>query len=230
MALVSLMSLFVIAFSVSLDGFGVGLSYGARGIRIPLASLLVVAGCSGLLLSASMWFGDWLALHLAPQTATATGAAILVAIGLWAVIQFFVSRKADSSDDPQSAPVRTQEASGMEGERTVVRFELRKLGLVVHILRKPSAADVDRSGTISAAEAALLGVALSLDAVGAGIGAALVGYRAISTALCISVASGVFVRLGTWLGRRMNGRLGRRLAILPGFLLIGIGILKWLQL
>lgn len=208
----SIASLLIIALSVSLDGFGVGMLYAVRGIRIPNGSLLVIAGCSGALLFAAMLAGDWLSLRMTPHAASAAGAAILVAVGLWSVIQFFRSQGVRPEDDRPDVPDRRTDAG------------------VVGILRSPVAADRDRSGNISASEAALLGIALSLDAVGAGVGAALIGYRAVVTAISIAAASGLFVRLGTVLGRRMAGRFTRRLAVLPGFLLIGAGLMKLLQL
>lgn len=251
----SFISLLIIALSVSLDGCSVGLLYGARGIRIPAGSLLVISGCSGLLLFLSMLVGDWLAHRLAPEAAMTAGAFILVAVGLWAIIQFFRSGKedrtaatpAEAADVPaEQADVPAEQANVPAeagvisappdirpqrfAERMLFRLELRKLGFVIQILRTPSAADMDRSGNISPAEAALLGIALSLDAIGAGFGAALVGYGAFTTALCITAASGAFVWLGTVLGRRVAGRLGRKLAVLPGFLLICVGILKLFHL
>ena len=47
---------------------------------------------------------------------------------------------------------------------------------MIQILRKPTVADFDKSGTISAGEA-LLGIALSVDSFGAGIGASLLGMH-----------------------------------------------------
>lgn len=233
MAVASGFTLLIIALSVSLDGFGVGLLYGARGIRIPAGSLLIIAGCSGVLLYAAMLLGGRLALVLSPKAAAAAGAVILMAVGLWSIAQLFRSQGADRTAGPAA------EACAASGEdrfapsrpaRPVFRLELETAGIVIQILRTPAAADMDRSGNISAAEAAVLGLALSLDAVGAGVGAALVGYGAPATAFCIAAASGLFVFAGTALGRKTAGRLGRRLAALPGFLLVGAGLWKLLQL
>ena len=66
--------------------------------------------------------------------------------------------------------------SGGSLERMVFTLELRKLGVVIQILRSPSKADMDNSGSISTQEAMWLGIALSLDAFGAGLGAALLGF------------------------------------------------------
>jgi len=242
MAVASVLTLLIIALSVSLDGFGAGLLYGARGIRIPAGSLLVIAACSGGLLYAAMLLGERLALSLPPKAASAAGAVILMAVGLWSIARFFRSQNA-ARPAGHAVPMAEQRAPGETAVaarpahagmalRPVFRLELKKAGIVVQILRTPAAADaadLDRSGNLSAAEASLLGLALSLDAVGAGVGAALVGYGAETTALCIAAASGLFVFIGTILGRKSARRLGR-LAALPGAMLIGAGLLKLFQL
>ena len=58
-------------------------------------------------------------------------------------------------------------------KKLLFNWEIRSLGVVIHILKKPTRADFDRSGIITGLEALFLGVALSLDAFGAGIGAAM---------------------------------------------------------
>ena len=58
----------------------------------------------------------------------------------------------------------------------VYRFEIRAFGFVVQILKTPTLADFDRSGRITGMEAFVLGVALSLDSLGAGIGIGVLGF------------------------------------------------------
>jgi len=109
----------------------------------------------------------------------------------------------------------------------VLRLEIRSFGLVIEILKHPAAADVDRSGTISPGEAAVLGVALSLDAFGAGLGAALIGLSPWVTPAAIGFSSGFFLMAGLTAGARMSGFAWmRRLIFLPGMILIAMGILK----
>ncbi|WP_081833596.1 manganese efflux pump [Geomicrobium sp. JCM 19055] len=68
--------------------------------------------------------------------------------------------------------------------------------MVIQILKKPTAADVDNSGTISVKEAVLLGVALSLDAFGAGFGASMLGYSVVWFALIVSIMCVTFLVIG----------------------------------
>ncbi|MCZ8518319.1 MULTISPECIES: sporulation membrane protein YtaF [Paenibacillus] len=221
-------SLLLLALAVSLDGFGVGVTYGLRRIRIPLLSIAIIAACSGGIIYVSMGIGVLLRNFVDPAGARMIGAVILIGIGIWALVQMLRQRGEEDGDDegeeepavPAAAPTTAKE---------IVYIELKRFGLVIQILRTPQAADVDRSGNISAYEATLLGVALSLDAFGAGVGAALLGFTPWLTAAVIAVASGTFLAVGLRIGYRYAGLPWvRKLAVLPGFVLIVMGIMKLL--
>lgn len=226
-----LISLVVLAFAVSLDGFGVGVTYGLRKIRIPFLSVFIIACCSGFIIWLSMQAGGWIGKYISESAASLIGASILIAIGCWALIQLV---RGKSNDDPDSAA--DGKGAGSEPARIaavetaqVLKLELKRLGLVIQILRTPQAADVDRSGTISSSEAVMLGVALSLDAFGAGLGAALLGLPPLLTPLVIAAAGALFLVAGTRLGMRFAARKGMHvLSYVPGILLIMIGIMKLL--
>lgn len=67
--LLHVVTLLLLAFAVSLDGFGVGVTYGLRQIRIPGLSILIIAGCSGIIILLSMLFGQWMADYISPHIA-----------------------------------------------------------------------------------------------------------------------------------------------------------------
>lgn len=225
----SVSSLLLLSFAVSLDGFGAGITYGVRKIRIPAVSAVIIALCSGVVILLSMLLGTMLSGWLPPRAAQAAGALILIAIGLWALAQFV---RGGESAEAGGAIVSERTAADPEGNAAsseVWKLEIRKWGIIIQILRTPSAADVDRSGVISKGEALLLGAALSLDAFGAGIGTALVGFPPLITALLIAASSGLFLWCGTKVGFRIAGwRWVKRLAALPGIILIAMGLFKLL--
>ncbi|WP_281885813.1 sporulation membrane protein YtaF [Paenibacillus sp. YYML68] len=218
-------SLMLLALAVSLDGFGVGITYGLRKIRIPLLSIAIISFCSGLIIFGSMQLGVWLKGWVQPETAQMLGAIILIGIGTWALYQLYSQRNGDQEDEEENhSPVAVVPAATA---KEVLYIELKRFGLVIQILRKPSIADVDRSGNISAYEAMLLGTALSLDALGAGIGAAMLGFTPWLTAAVIALASGTFLSVGLRVGFRYAGmKWMRKLSLLPGFVLIMMGIMK----
>ncbi|WP_274365719.1 sporulation membrane protein YtaF [Paenibacillus thermotolerans] len=227
------LSLLALALAVSLDGFGAGVMYGMRKIRIPWTSIAIVALCSGIVLYASMAIGELFVGWLPETAGKSAGAVILIAIGLWAVYQMSTAESRQQVDSREAArPTDPEGAAGpaaADEERTVLLWEIRTLGIIIKIWKTPSAADMDRSGVISASEAVLLGIALSLDSFGAGIGAALVGFPPLLTAVTIALACGVFIAWGAKLGYLFSGyRWMNRLSMLPGCILIVMGIFKLL--
>ncbi|MGG0275414.1 sporulation membrane protein YtaF [Bacillus rhizoplanae] len=204
-------SLILLAFTLSLDSCSVGLTYGLRNVRIPLKSIIVIGICSAVVMILSMGIGHMIAQVFSPVLATKIGGLVLVAIGAWVLYQFF------QSDKKEEAPQ----------EEKVWNLEIASLGLVIQILRKPTVADFDKSGTISGMEALLLGMALSLDSFGAGIGASLLGYSPFTMAGLVAVMSSLFLFIGMKAGTILsNMRWLQKLTFLPGILLIIIGIWK----
>lgn len=225
-------TLLLLAFAVSLDSFGVGTAYGLRSIRIPIKSVFIIALCSGTMMFISMNVGVGLAALLPVGIANAVGAVILVGIGVWALFShqdvksgYTVERDSVSlsTDDPQTQSVPRKEAS-----KQVLQIEIRQFGLVIQILKKPIMADMDRSGTISMGEAVLLGVALSLDALGAGLGAAMIGLSVWITPPVIALMGAVFLLTGLKIGFRFrNTGWVRRLHYFPGIILIVMGLTRF---
>jgi putative Mn2+ efflux pump MntP len=233
-------SLALLALAVSLDGFGVGVAYGLRRIRIPALSVAIIACCSAFAVALAMTVGHLLAGWLSPRTASAAGAVILFALGGWALWQSLHNRDSGGADadTPRNGAVAPLAGTlpGPAGAEAVLRpvprvnlltLEIRPLGIIIHILRTPSAADADRSGTISAGEAVWLGAALSLDAFGAGIGAALLGLPVVGTPVAVALSCAAFLWLGLGVGRKAGGHPWiRTMSILPGVIMMALGVLR----
>jgi putative sporulation protein YtaF len=223
-------SLLLLAFALSLDSFGVGVTYGLRKMRIPMGSILIICLCSGLIIMVSMQAGALLMRFLSPVFTSLLGAVILIGIGCWSLIQS-IQNGTDKEEAGEAVPHEKESESDVaEGpNKMLFSMELRKIGLVIHILRSPSAADTDRSGSISAQEAIWLGMALSLDSFGAGLGAAMLGYTPLPTAATIAVFSGLFLIAGMKAGFRLAAfRFMKVFSVLPALLLIIMGMMKLL--
>lgn len=205
-------TLLLLALAVSLDSFSVGLTYGLRKMRIPLKSILIIACCSAATLSIAMMIGHVIVRFISPEAAGTVGGVILIGIGAWVLYQFFRPEK---------------ERELLPHEKTIVTLEIKSLGLVINILQKPMSADFDKSGTITGIEAIMLGLALSLDAFGAGIGAALLGYSPVVLALMVAAMSSLFVFGGMRIGAIFaHNSFMQKFSFLPGVILIIIGIWK----
>jgi putative sporulation protein YtaF len=207
-----LISLFILAFAVSLDSFSVGFTYGLRKMKIPFRSIVIIATCSALSLLIASVVGHFLGEILSPSITDKIGGFILILLGAWVLYQFF-------------RPEKNKEIVSIE--KTIVNFEIKSLGIVINILRKPLSADFDLSGTITGIEALMLGVALSLDAFGAGVGAAMLGFSPIYLAVAVAVMSSLFVSMGIKSGSLLsNSDWIQKFTFLPGILLIIIGVWK----
>ncbi|OOE02664.1 sporulation membrane protein YtaF [Anoxybacillus kestanbolensis] len=201
-------SLFLLAFAVSIDGLTVGITYGMRNVHVPLRSLLIISFFSCMTFLVAMGIGRMLYMFFLPTVANAMGGGILIILGLWMLIQFMLK-----SDDKE--------------EKFLMNVEIRSLGIVIQILRKPTMADFDRSGTITGMEAVFLGIALSLDAFGAGVSAALLNYSVAFTTFLVCLLSFSFLFSGLKIGKsfRKYDWL-QKYSFLPGIMLIVIGIFK----
>lgn len=237
------LSVTLLALAASLDGFGTGLSYGLRRIRVPWAALVLIAVCSGAAVWASMTLGGFAARLIPPEAARRAGALVLVAIGGWALAQQIGRRCGGPASEASAEPAdeeagrlasgagkavgRASAADGSAGPACDAG-RASAAGRLLRILQSPPLADFDGSGSISAGEAIWLGAALSLDAFGAGVGAAWLGLPVAPTALASAVAGAALLYAGLKTGGALSGvRAVRRLSVLPGCLLVLLGIWKW---
>jgi putative sporulation protein YtaF len=202
------------ALAVSADGFAVGMAYGIGKIRIPVFSLLIISLASALAVSVSMLCGKGLAELLSPQMSSYVGATIILAMGIY----FLLTAGKDKINSLENSQ-----------EKPLLAFSIKPLGIIVQILKQPSRADFDCSGEISSSEAFFLGLALAMDALGAGIGIAMTGSNILYTAVCVGVLKFVLVNSGIFLGSKINAReLKAATALVPGLIFITIGIIELL--
>ncbi len=206
------LSLILVAFAVSLDSFSVGLTYGLRKLKIPFKSILIIACCSAFTLTLAMFVGKMITHLFSPAALDTIGGIIFVLLGMWILYQFF------RPEDEETAKLE---------EKIIFKVEIKSIGLVINILKKPTTADLDKSGSITGVEALILGIALSLDAFGAGIAAALLGYSPIILAIAVAAMSFIFLTLGIQIGKWFSKLAWMRMfSFVPGVVLILMGIFR----
>lgn len=221
--MLELLSTVAFAVALSLDGLGVGISYGVRKIKIPVLSLLVISITSGLAIGFSMLCGHMAAKYISVKAAEIVGAVILIAVGIWILFQTWTQNR-------KSKRVCTDDIAE-EGCRQIFNLKIKAFGLVIQILREPAVADFDKSGVISSKEAVLLGLALAMDALGAGFGAAMTGFRPLLTPLIVSIVKFTLVSAGVYIGRRYAAKwLGDKASVLPGWVLILLGVARVIKI
>lgn len=196
--------------AVSLDSFGVGMTYGMRHIHVPFNAFLIIMLCSGTIVFISMTIGNTFSSFISPQLANLLGSSILFLLGLISFINLY-------------RPTHKHHHS-MPLEDTT-----NHLNTLTTILSTPDKADLDRSGRISANEAFLLGSALALDAFGAGIGASLLGYSPLITTISVAMMSGLFLLIGIKTGLILTKfSFVKRFAFVPPVLLMSLAVINLL--
>lgn len=196
--------LIFLVIAVSLDGFGVGVTYGIRKIKVPFTALFIIMLCSGLVVLLSMTMGSMLSTFISPHLAKIFGGCILISLGIFSL--YNIIRANDNPDD-------------------LNRHENNRSNVLKTVLTNPDQADLDSSGVISTHEALLLGLALALDAFGAGLGASIIGYSPLLTTLLISCMSGFFLFSGIKVGLFLSkSKQLQQMTFIPPLLLIMLGI------
>jgi len=209
-----LLAILLFALAVSGDGFMVGIAYGIKKIRIPILSLLVIAMASTLAVTASMILGKGISCFITPQWTSSIGAGIIILIGLYFLLQA-ARHKIFSLEHDVEDPL--------------LSLNINSLGIIIQILKKPSTADFDSSGEISVKEAFFLGLALAMDALGAGVGLAMTGMNILLTAISVGMLKFTLVSCGLTVGSKFqNERWQGVNALLTGLILLAIGIIEYM--
>lgn len=213
----------LLALAVSVDSFAVGAAYGFRRVRMPAGMIALVAGISALAKAAAMLFGGVLVMWFNPQMAKTLGAVILVALALWQFLSQAAQSKAAGEDTSEDDDVLD------DSDNPLLTLRVKPLGIIISVLRDPQVADIDDSKSISPSEAVLLGLALGMDAMGAGVSAGLLGMPIIATICAVGLGTMLTLPAGVWLGSIAGDKLPRWPSrILPGAILLVLALLVWL--
>lgn len=196
--------------ALSLDAFVASFAYGAQRIRIPYSSAAIISVICTAMLAVSLLAGSLLRPFLPQSLTKGLCFAILFLLGL--------VKLCDST-------IKTLIRKHKRMHRQV-SFSLFSLKFILDVYADPEKADRDGSRELSPAEAASLAVALSLDGLAVGFGAALMKVNFLMVML-FSLAVGMLaVRLGGKIGNRAAQKLPFDLSWLSGALLIVLAILK----
>jgi len=201
----------LLGIAISIDGFTVGISYGMRGIKISPLPLVLIGSISTIAIHLSSSLGAFLADFTGISLAKDIGGLILVVIGCWIIYTAYSTNK-----KKEPSPYK----------RILFSFRIKPLGIIINILKEPTTADFDQSGTINFFEAVFLGLALALDALGAGFGAGMTGLSGLLVPVIIGLLSIIFVSTGFFFGKKLGNVLPQYFKIVPGLIILFLGILN----
>lgn len=213
-------SIILLAISLSLDAFGVGLSYGIRKIKIPIFSKVIICFFSIFYAGIALIGGKSLATFLPQNISKIIGITILFVMGTIIIIQGLVKK------DDNKYSLR----SYINKEKTLVQIVIKSFGITIKVIKNPVECDINRSGKIEFAESILLGLALSVDAIGVTLGISLAGSYSIIIPFTVGIFQFAFLYMGTYLGKKFASikKLNKKvIAILPGLLLLILAVINY---
>ena len=143
----------IMAFSLSIDAVGIGISYGIRGIKISAFAKFVICAMSFLIILLSMFLGDILYSLVPKHIGQIIGSLILFILGFLIIFQGMKDKK---------------EKINKKKEKTL-HFIIKPLGISIKIIQSPEFCDFNKSQVIEPLESVYLGIALSFDSIGVGM-------------------------------------------------------------
>lgn len=209
----------MLAFCVSIDSLGTGITYGLKNTKISKLAKVTLFIISFGITSTSLLIGNSISDFFPDFLSNLVGGIILCAMGLWIVFQ---SLKNDKSYET---------LPNYEIKNTSVHeFFVKSLGITIKIIRNPKYSDFDNSNNIDSKEALFLAIALSLDSIGISIGGSILGITSVWFSFLVSLFQLVFLSFGSFLGNRLKNVSNipdNIWNIFAGLILVFIGISKF---
>lgn len=184
----TILNIILLAVSLSIDAFGIGISYSIRKVAIPFSSKIIISVISVIMTGISFIIGSTILLFVNENVAKFIGCFMLIILGLWTIVQGLKSKN---------------ESKKEAHENKTLSFFIKPLKLTVQITKGPTAFDMDNSKHIDIFESVYLGVSLSIDSLVVGISYAVVGGSSYLIPIYVGLAQFIFLSLGETLGTRI---------------------------
>jgi len=192
-----------IAVTNNLDNVGARLAYSIQGIRISALINFWIAVITFVISFFAVFFGSIISEFLGRQASSIIAMLLLTAIGLWMILEPYIRRQ-------QHGPI----TDAHENKKSIL-----------HILLNPEHADMDKSKHIDFKEATLLGFALSINNVGGGVSAGMIGLNSFWVGLLSAVLSFLSLWVGNYVAEAfIKWNITNKATVVAGILLIAIGI------
>lgn len=201
----------LLVIALSTDAFLASLAYGSNKIKIPWVSAQVIAFiCTGIL-GISILLGSLLKGFLPSVMLKYISFTILMILGIIKLM-----------DNLIKAIINKFTSISKE-----IKFTMFSLNIILNIYANPNEADIDKSKTLSPKEAFSLAVALSLDSIAAGFGAAMGNTNIIAVLLFSFFFSILSIKTGEFVGNKVSNKIPF-ISWLGGILLIIIALVRFI--
>ncbi len=193
----------LIALANNLDNIGVRIAYSIRGIKIPTSKNLWISSITFVISSLAAFAGSTLSGIFTKTVTAVISMALLAGIGIYIIVEPFV--KKDNHEEK--------------------KIEKKSGKIIFNIFKKPENADMDNSKDIDFKEATFLGIALSINNVGGGLSAGMIGLNAFFVGFLSAVISFAALWAGNYITRFFTRvGMGNKATVIAGVVLVLLGI------
>ena len=191
----------IIALANNVDNFGARIAYSIQGTRVETLINLWISVITFVISASAAFSGVAVIGSFGKNAASMIAMGMLVILGSWMIIQ--------TRWQSWHEKIHEEKASAS----------------YLNILRKPHHADVDDSKHIDFKEGTILGVALSINNIGGGVSAGVLGIDP----LLVGFLSALISFLALWVGNYVadyfvSRHIADKAALIGGILLILIGV------
>ena len=195
---------FFIALSNNFDNIGVRIAYSIRGIKITSLINVWISVITFFISFFAAFSGTMITGFFGKQLSSIIAMLLLTAIGSWMILEQYIKR----------VKIDPDEESDQENASSIL-----------HVLVKPENADMDRSKHIDFKEATILGIALSINNVGGGLSAGMMGLSSLWVGLLSAVISFIALWSGNYIAEYfIKWNINNKATVVAGIVLIAIGI------
>ncbi len=192
---------FFIALSNNFDNIGVRIAYSIRGIKITTLINIWISVITFFISFFAAFSGTMITGFFGKQLSSIIAMLLLVAIGSWMILEQYIKRNRNEESDQENA------------------------SSILHVLVRPEHADMDRSKHIDFKEATILGIALSINNVGGGLSAGMMGLSSLLVGLLSALISFIALWSGNYIAEFfIKWNLSNKATVVAGIALIAIGI------
>lgn len=196
-----LLSAGVIALANNVDNLGARLAYSVQGTMVGVTINAWISVITFLISTLAAYSGEAIVASLGMDSASMLAMGMLVTLGLWMILY---------------ARVQSWHERILEKNTSTLH---------VAILRKPYHADIDNSKHIDFVEGTILGIALSLNNIGGGVSAEVLGVNPLLVGFLSALISFVALFYGNYVAEFFIKRhISDKAAFVGGVALILIGL------
>lgn len=209
-SIITVFEAIMLASALSLDAFVASFAYGSNQIKMPFKSIQIINIVCSSILGLSLLAGAFLRQFIPSSLTIFVCFFILFILGIIKLL-----------DSITKSIIRKNSNLNKE-----IKFSFLNLNFILNLYANPEAADVDGSRILSPMEATSLAIALSLDGLAVGFGAAIGNVNGWVVFLISFITNTLAVILGCSIGNKIAKKISIDLSWLSGVMLITLAILK----